>query len=394
MKLSILLSLLPLQAAGLAATPLTKRTEPAPLLVPRGAQVIPNKYIVKLRSGGGDFSIADDVLASVGVEPNHRYDRLIKGFSATLSAEELASLRDHPEVEFIEQDSMARIADFVSQANATWGIARLSHRKPHISEYNYDSSAGEGTCAFVVDTGVKADLAEFEGRAKMLKSFVDGQPDDGHGHGTHVSGTIGSKTYGVAKKTKIYGVKVLDNEGSGPWSNVIAGLELIKKYVGCGKCPKGLVVNMSLTGYYSETINQVTKALVDAGVFVGVAAGNWNDNVANWSPASEPSVCTVAASDEDDKMPIWSNWGPLVDVLAPGVNITSTWRDGSAYLDSGTSMASPHIVGLAAYIGALEGIKGGVICDRIKELATKDVVTGLRNTNTPNLLGFNGNPSG
>ncbi|KAK4086215.1 proteinase T precursor [Purpureocillium lilacinum] len=393
MKLSILLSVLPLQAAGLVM-PFAKRAEPAPLLLARGDTALPNKYIIKLKSSEGGASNAADVPASVGVEPKHLYDRLIKGFSATLNAEELAALRDHPEVEFIEQDSEVKISEFVTQPNATWGISRMSHRKPHATDYVYDSSAGEGTCAFILDTGINPDLAEFEGRAKMLKSYVDGEPTDGHGHGTHVAGTIGSKTFGLAKKTKLYGVKVLNNAGTGPWSDVIAGLELVGRYINCTKCPKGVVVNMSLAGKKIDTVNQAAKSLVEAGAFLGVAAGNFGDDAANWSPASEPSVCTVAASTADDTMPYWSNFGELVDVFAPGASINSTWFDGTTHLSSGTSMASPHVVGLAAYLGALEGIKGGAICDRIKELATKDVITELLSPNTPNLLAFNGNPSG
>ncbi|KAF4582780.1 serine protease [Ophiocordyceps camponoti-floridani] len=221
-------------------------------------------------------------------------------------------------------------------------------------------------------------------------SFVDGQDTDGNGHGTHCAGTIGSLSYGVAKKTTLYGVKVLDDSGSGSTSNVIAGMDFAASDSKDRQCPKGVVANMSLGGGYSAAVNRAAAALVSAGVFLGVAAGNSNTDAARFSPASEPSVCTAGATTKRDARSSFSNYGRPVKVFAPGSDILSTWLEGGTNTISGTSMAAPHITGLGAYLASLEGITDpAAICRRIQELATKDVLSGVPE-GTVNLLAFNG----
>ncbi|OAQ75930.1 proteinase T-like protein [Purpureocillium lilacinum] len=383
---------LALRLPGALAAPATKRDSPAPLIIPRGAALIPNQYIVKLKDNSGAAAVSD-ALASAHDEATHRYNNVLKGFAGRMDAATVARLRNDPNVDFIEQDAVSSITEYVTQSKATWGISRLSHLKPHIRNYTYDSTAGEGTCAFVLDTGVFAEHPDFEGRAKMLKSYVPGQDTDGHGHGTHVSGTIGSKSFGVAKKTKIYGVKVLDNNGNGNNTSIMEAMDWVAKFVRCGQCPKGVYVNLSLRGRFSVAFNNAAAALVKAGVFVGVSAGNDGDNAGSYSPGAEPTVCTVGASDNDDNVLLWSNYGEVVDVFAPGQDIQSTWIDGGwNYLD-GTSMSTPHVVGLAAYLGALEGISGGAVCDRIRALANKGILKNIQDAGSPNLLVFNGYPA-
>ncbi|POR34321.1 Cuticle-degrading protease [Tolypocladium paradoxum] len=380
MRLSIL-AILPM----VLAAPTAKRDEPAPLLVPRGNHaLIADKYIVKFKEGSA-VSILNDALGSLGGNADHVYDGVFKGFAGHLDKTML-------KVEYIEQDAMVSLSGFVSQPGATWGLGRVSHHEPGAASYDYDSSAGAGTCAYVIDTGVEASHPEFEGRAAQIKSFIAGQSSDGNGHGTHVGGTIGSKTYGVAKKTKIYGVKVLDNQGSGSNSGVIAGMDFVAKDAKTRGCPKGAVANMSLGGGYSASMNQAAAALVRSGVFLGVAAGNSNTDAGSSSPASEPSVCTVGASDRNDNRSSFSNYGSVVDIFGPGTSIQSTWLNGGINTISGTSMATPHIVGLAAYLGSLEGRTGGAVCGRLQELATPDALRGVP-SGTKNLLAFNGNPS-
>lgn len=184
-------------------------------------------------------------------------------------------------------------------------------------------------------------LQEFEGRALQIKSFITGQETDGNGHGTHVAGTIGSKTYGVAKKTSIYGVKVLDNSGSGSYSAVIGGIDFVAKDAVGRKCPKGSVANMSLGGGYSSAVNQAAASLVRSNVFLGVAAGNENKDAANTSPASEVSACTVGATDDSDARSYFSNYGKVVDIFAPGSNILSTWPGGGTVRRSAERGSSP-----------------------------------------------------
>ncbi|PNY25242.1 Serine protease prots [Tolypocladium capitatum] len=403
MRLSILLSILPM----VLAAPAAKRAEPAPLLVPRGnANLIADKYIVKFKDSSA-LSVLDHTLGRIRDNADHVYNAVFKGFAGHLDEAMLNVLRGHPDASLrsitlngqyltfpaIRSNAVVTINGFVSDPRAPWGLGRISHKASGESSYNYDSSAGEGTCAYVIDTGVDDTHPEFEGRATLIKSFVSGQDQDGNGHGTHVSGTIGSKSYGVAKKTKIYGVKVLDDNGRGTNSAIIAGMDFVAKDAKTRDCPKGAVANMSLGGGFSSVLNKAADSLVASGVFLGVAAGNDNADAADTSPASARTVCTIGASDVNDNMSSFSNFGSIVAVFAPGTDILSTWPNGRTNTISGTSMATPHIVGLAAYIGALEGKKGGSICTRIKQLATKGALSGVPD-DTSNLVAFNGNPSG
>lgn len=177
--------------------------------------------------------------------------------------------------------------------------------------------------------------------------------------GTHVAGTIGGTTYGVAKKVSLYAVKVLNASGSGTNSGVISGMNFVATDSQSRSCPKGTVANMSLGGSTSTAVNSAAAAMVKAGVFLAVAAGNDGANAANSSPASEPTVCTVGATEKTDSLASYSNFGAVVDILAPGTNILSSWIGSSSASNtiSGTSMATPHITGLAAYLLALQGAK-------------------------------------
>lgn len=250
-------------------------------------------------------------------------------------------------VEYIEHDQVVSASAKLHQANAPWGLARISHRDPGSSEYIYDGSAAAGTCAYVLDSGVDAghpvrlhmsphllatqDLTckqEFQGRASQLVSFVAGSNKDDNGHGTHVAGTIGSRTYGVAKAIKILGVKVLAANGQGQWSSILAGLEYVAKDSPGRGCPKGVVVNMSLGGPRSQTVNTAAASLVRKGYFIAAAAGNDNIDAGGVSPASEPSVCTVGGTARDDSRYDRSNWGPFVDIHGPAVDVQSTLPGG------------------------------------------------------------------
>lgn len=237
------------------------------------------------------------------------------------------------QVAYIEQNTVVHTAA-VTQSDAPWGLGRISHRETGSTEYVYDESAGEDTCSFIIDTGIYVDHPEFEGRATFLEDFSgENKKEDGNGHGTHVAGTVGSKSYGVAKKTSLFAVKVLGADGSGESSGVIAGIEFAAKNATereqAGQCKKGSVANMSLGGIYNTAQKDAVKAAIDAGLFMAVAAGNDGLPTLLFSPANEPSACTVGATDKDDNLASFSNWGSLVDILAPGVDIESTWNNGS-----------------------------------------------------------------
>ncbi|KHN93746.1 subtilisin-like protease PR1I [Metarhizium album ARSEF 1941] len=386
-SIPFLFTLLPLAIAAPA-----KRAAPAPLLVPRG-DAIPDRYIVKYMDSVA-ISSADSILQAHHAEAERVFSHIFNGFAGPLNETAVEQLRNHPDVEYLEKDAMVKISAFAEQPGGPWGLSRISHRRGGRDGYAYDEGAGEGTCAYVIDTGVDDTHPEFEGRAQLIKSFIEDERSDGNGHGTHVSGTIGSRSFGVAKKTSIYGVKVLSDSGQGAYSGILAGMDFAVHDSRRRSCPKGVVANMSLGGGRSAAVNHAAANMIQSGVFLAVAAGNDAADASNTSPASEPSVCTVGATDISDGLSSFSNYGNVVDILAPGSNILSTWPAGRTNTISGTSMATPHIVGLGAYLASLEGYPGPqALCERIRALATRDAISGVPG-GTVNLLAFNGNPSG
>ncbi|KAL1799543.1 hypothetical protein ACET3X_003580 [Alternaria dauci] len=298
------------------------------------------------------------------------------------------------QVEYIQQDAKVHVFETKTQLNATWGLGRISHTEPGQNTYLYDATAGEGTCVCVIDTGIETTHPEFEGRAYFLADFSgEGRLIDGAGHGTHVAGTIGSLTWGVAKKTTLFAVRVLDSFGSGTNAGILAGMQFVitdaKERMDAGDCPNGALANMSLGGRKTQFMNDGAAAIVAAGIFLGVAAGNEGTLADYSSPASEPTVCTVAATANNDTLIEWSNYGSRVDILAPGVGVTSTWIGEGIRTISGTSMATPHVVGVAAYLAGL-GARVEGLCELLASTATKGAIDGntLRK-GTPNLLVYN-----
>ncbi|KAI8941275.1 hypothetical protein NX059_002505 [Plenodomus lindquistii] len=398
MKLQVLLALLPLTIAA-----------PAPL-EPRDGTPIPGKYIIKLKSSASSTKglsipqLLSNALQQVQANAQQTYKfGNFNGFATTLSDSAVKKLRQDPNVESIEQDQIIKadlgmINEIIKRAPVTqsstsnvWGLGRISSKTTGSSKYVYDSTAGAGTCAYVIDTGIDTTHPEFEGRATFLANFVgDGSQTDGNGHGTHVAGTIGSKTYGVAKKTRLFAVKVLKADGSGTMSGVLAGINFAANDSKSRNC-KGAVANLSLGGGKSAALNSAAANAVSAGLFLAVAAGNSAVDAGNASPASEPTVYTVGATDSNDKFATFSNFGPSVDILAPGVAILSTWKGGAAAILSGTSMATPHVAGLGAYFQGLQGkMSPAALSSRITSLGQQGPISGLP-SGTINLLAFNGN---
>jgi len=260
------------------------------------------------------------------------------------------------------------------EKNAPWGLARISHRDGlsfgTFNKYLYAADGGEGVDVYIIDTGTNIDHVDFEGRATWLKTVPANDPDeDGNGHGTHCSGTAVGKKYGVAKKAHVKAIKVLRSNGSGTMSDVVKGVEVAaeahlkavedaKKGKG-RKGFKGSTANMSLGGGKSPTLDKAVNAAVDVGIHFAVAAGNDNADSCKYSPASAEKAVTVGASTLADERAYFSNYGKCNDIFAPGLNILSTWT-GSKYAVntiSGTSMASPHIAGLLAYLLSLQPSK-------------------------------------
>lgn len=296
------------------------------------------------------------------------------GYSGHFDMEVIESVRRHPQVAYIERDSIVHTMEAETpevEKNAPWGLARISHRDSlsfgTFNKYLYSEDGGEGVDVYVIDTGTNVEHVDFEGRAHWGKTIPAGDVDeDGNGHGTHCSGTVAGKKFGVAKKANIYAVKVLGSNGSGTMSDVVKGVEwaalahgdkMAAAKKGKGKKGfKGSAANMSLGGGKSVTLDLAVNAAVDAGIHFAVAAGNDNADSCNYSPARAENAVTVGASTLADERAYFSNFGKCNDIFAPGLNILSSWT-GSKYAVktiSGTSMASPHIAGLLAYFLSLQ----------------------------------------
>ncbi|KAI1276392.1 peptidase S8/S53 domain-containing protein [Xylaria sp. FL0933] len=389
-------SLLGLTALASLATArsVPNRNEAAPIMRVADEHRVPGMYIVKMKDGFVAAD-ADAALTAHMSSAKHVYGATsFKGFASSLDEAAIESLRAHPHVEYVQEDSKFHLTAYTTEDNAPYGIARISHRAKGDLSYVRDDSDGDGTCVYVIDTGIKVDHPDFGGRATWGANFADDDNNDGAGHGTFVAGIIGSNTYGVAKKTQLVAVKVFKDDGTTEGNDIINAIDWVAQDAPTRNCPKGTVANLSLGGGKNQASNDAVAALVNAGTFVAVASGNDNADAENTSPASEPSVCTVSASDENDAKASYSNYGSVVDIWAPGNDIESTSYDGTSTTASGTSASSPIIAGLGAYLLSLEGQRDpGALCDRMKELSTQGILSGVPD-GTINALAFNGNPSG
>lgn len=310
----------------------------------------------------------------------------------------------------MEAVQVVELYETVTQTSAPWGLGSISHRTPDWEEYVYDDSAGEGMWAYVIDSGVNAEHVEFEGRAFF---GYNAQPtagdEDTQGHGTHCAGTIASRAYGVAKRANVMAVKVfadgsvglpvhsLDsshaNRVQSSTDIVLDGINWAVDNITATPDRTGrAVISMSLGGGRSQAINSAVQAAYNAGVLSVVAAGNSGADASMYSPASAPNAITVGAIDRQNSRPDFSNYGRVVDIFAPGVDVLSTWIGGDDATEvlSGTSMACPHVAGLALYLMALEGLETPQqVTARIRELGTDGVVDNA-GQGSPNLLAYNG----
>ncbi|GAA2579286.1 serine protease [Dactylosporangium fulvum] len=311
------------------------------------AGALQDRYIVVLKDGS---SVSSDALAGkVGGKVRARYDSAVRGFSGQMSAAAARRLAADPAVAYVEQDRVVSVE--ATQANATWGLDRIDQQAlPLNGSYTYGPASN--VTAYVIDTGIRFTHTEFGGRAKSGYDFVDNDADasDCQGHGTHVAGTVGGATYGVAKDVKLVGVRVLDCKGNGSYSQIIAGVDWVTK-----NAVKPAVANMSLGGSAGTTLDNAVKRSITAGITYAVAGGNDSANACSKSPARLPEAITVGATDTKDTRAGFSNFGSCLDIFAPGVNITSSANSSNTGTQkmSGTSMATPHVAGAAAlYLAA------------------------------------------
>jgi subtilisin family serine protease len=336
-------------------------------------------YIVTLAPGGRPV----DVARGHGLEPDHIYEYALNGFSARIPRQAIEGLLRTPDVQTIEADGMVTGEGYI-QDNATWGLDRIDQRAyPLDNAYRY-THTGQGVTAYIIDTGIRFDHNDFEGRAvRGFDAIGDGQDgDDCRGHGTHVAGIVGGKEWGVAKKVKLVSVRVLNCNGVGSVSGVVAGIDWV---AGNNKGPA--VANLSLgMATTSQTMNTATRNMVAAGVQAAIAAGNSDADACTFSPASTREAVTVgnAGTGVSDVRQPASNWGDCVDLFAPGAAIRSASHldNTSSVLRGGTSMAAPHAAGvMALWLEEDPTLTPSQLQEMIVSHATQDVVTDAKSEN-------------
>ncbi|MEV6653209.1 S8 family serine peptidase [Streptomyces sp. NPDC051219] len=357
------------------------RSVPAPLH--RSANALPGRYIVTLSENADPA----EMVGRLGVKSQFMYKSVVRGFAAALTPVQLHNVRWTAGVEAVEEDAEVfapKPADAIRVPAASWGLDRIDQRSlPLNGEYNA-TATGRGATAYILDTGIDYAHSEFGGRAVFgYDAIGDGRNgEDCQGHGTHVAGTVGGATYGVAPEATLVSVRVLNCQGSGSLSGVIAGFDWV-----ADNAVQPSVLNASLGGPQSTAVNNAANAVSDRGVLPVVAAGNESADACNVSPASASRVVTVGASDSADRQAGFSNFGECLSLYAPGISIVSARRGGGSVAMDGTSMASPHVAGTALlYKAANPTAAPATVASWLVAQSTKSALSSLGQGSPNNLL--------
>ena len=360
-------------------------------------EAVPGSYIVLLDEGTTAVgAVAQRLERTYNGDLGYIYSHALKGFSISLKRADALALSADPRVALVEQEAVVRAV--ATQSGATWGLDRTDQRDlPLNSTYTYNAT-GAGTTSYVIDTGVRITHNDLGGRASHGYDFVDGDADssDCNGHGTHVAGTIGGNAYGIAKGTSLVGVRVLGCDGSGAGADIIAGIDWVTAQHSPGESD---VANMSLGTLLgtSSTIDAAVRGSIADGTTYAIAAGNGGalgiaEDACNTSPSRVAEAITVSATDKTDRKASFANYGTCVDIFAPGVDITSAWYTSNTATNtiSGTSMASPHVAGVAAqYLQINPGASPAAVAGALTSNATTGKVPNA-GSGSPNRLLFNG----
>ncbi|RNL72590.1 S8 family peptidase [Streptomyces sp. I6] len=371
--------------------------EPAPVGVIENVGApgaIAGSYIVTLDESAADAgSKAGKALAAqYGAKIKRTYRAALNGYAVELSEAQARKFAADPAVESVVQNRVFTISG--TQPNPpSWGLDRIDQRAlPLNQSYTYPDSAGDGVTAYIIDTGVRITHSDFGGRASYGYDAVDNDntAQDGNGHGTHVAATVAGGSYGVAKKAKVVGVRVLNNSGSGTTAQVVAGIDWVTQ-----NAVKPAVANMSLGGGADTALDTAVRNSIASGITYAVAAGNSNANASNYSPARVSEAITVGSTTSSDARSSFSNYGSVLDLFAPGSSITSAWHTGDSATNtiSGTSMAAPHVAGAAAlHLADNPAATPAQVSSALTASATPNVV-GSPGSGSPNRLLYVGTGS-
>ncbi|MFF8956652.1 S8 family serine peptidase [Streptomyces sp. NPDC014894] len=348
---------------------------------------VKDSYIVTLRESAVDAgSRAGKALAAeYGAKIDRTYEAALNGYAVRLSEAQAKKFAGDPAVASVAQNRVFKTT--ATQTNPpSWGLDRIDQSAlPLNQSYTYPDTAGEGVTAYVIDTGVRISHGDFGGRAVDGYDAIDNDntAQDGHGHGTHVAGTVAGTAYGVAKKAKVVGVRVLNNQGSGTTAQVVAGIDWVT-----ANAVKPAVANLSLGGGADPTLDAAVRNSIASGITYAIAAGNSNADAANYSPARVTEGLTVGSTTNTDARSSFSNYGSVLDLFAPGTGITSAWNtnDSATSTISGTSMAAPHVAGAAAlHLAANPSATPAQVATALTTAATSGVV-GNPGNGSPNRL--------